>query len=57
MTNPEQENLNLSRCCNFEINGMNDFIKFLNYLTRNKLSPDTMNVIRSDFPANRSDVS
>lgn len=30
---------------------MHNFIKFPNYLTRNKLSPDTMNVIQNDFPA------
>lgn len=36
----EQENLNLSGATS---------LNFLNYLTRNKLSPDTMNVIQSDF--------
>lgn len=36
-------------CC-FITKRNDSFIKFPNYLTRNKLSPDTMNVIQSAFP-------
>lgn len=33
-----------------------NFIKFLNYLTRNKLSPDTMNVIQKVFPSKETSL-